>query len=172
MTAPHTSSPFPAPHTSSPFPTPRASSPSPAPRTTRLATLALAALALAPLALTACREAPPADDHACSCVPANRSLTRLRDGTAVDGPALLSRLRRHRQDVAAGRNPRDIKVMDDELRFAISNFCQPCGAWVADRTTMEELYPLTRLDDAVDAVCMGLVLRDGTTAYGDARRCR
>lgn len=125
------------------------------------------------LVLASCEDhARPADDPACSCVPGNRSRTRLRDGTVLDGAALLSRLRRHRADVAAHRTPRDIKVQDDELRFAVSNFCQPCGAWVGDRATIEELYPLARLDDAVDAVCMGLVLRDGTTAYGDARRCR
>jgi hypothetical protein len=123
------------------------------------------------LVLASCQDTRPAED-ACRCVPGNRSLTRLRDGTVLDGAALLSRLRRHKQDVAAHRTPRDIKVQDDELRFAVSNFCQPCGAWVGDRMTIEELYPLARLDDAVDAVCMGLVLRDGTTAYGDARRCR
>jgi len=92
----------------------------------------------------------------------------------MDGVSLLARLRRHRQDVANGMNPRDVKVVDDELRFAILAFCQPCGAWVGDRLTIEEMYPLGRLDEAVGAVCMGLVLRDGSTAWGDARpqNCR
>ena len=34
---------------------------------------------------------------------------------------------------------------------------------------LEEMFPLDRLDDAAGAVCMGLVLRDGTTVYGGTR---
>ena len=92
----------------------------------------------------------------------------------MDGTSLLLRLRRHRQDVANGRNPRDVKVQDDELRFAILEFCQPCGDWVKDRLTIEDMFPLGRLDLATKGVCMGLVLADGTTAWGDARpkNCR
>ena len=46
--------------------------------------------------------------------------------------------------------------------------------FVRTKLAMEQLFPLARLDDAVSAVCMGLVLRDGSTAYGDARpiNCR
>ncbi|MBA3451632.1 MAG: hypothetical protein H0T42_00890 [Deltaproteobacteria bacterium] len=83
--------------------------------------------------------------------------------------SLLTRLRRHRDDVAHGKNPRDIKVIDDQLRFAIIDFCQPCAHWVTDRLTVEEMFPIGRLDEAVRGVCMGLVLRDGATVYGDAR---
>jgi len=56
----------------------------------------------------------------------------------------------------------------------VIELCQPCGDWVADRMTMEELFPLERLDQAVRATCMGLVLADGTTAWGTARpqNCR
>jgi hypothetical protein len=118
--------------------------------------------------LLACHE-PPAAGQACTCTPGNVSRTKLADGTTLDGPALLNQLRRHQRDVAQHRTPRDIKVFDDELRFAILSFCQPCGSWVGDRLTIEAMFPLQRLDDAVDGVCMGLVLRDGTTAYGDAR---
>lgn len=116
----------------------------------------------------ACRDTP-VDDGVCRCTPGNRSRTRLSDGTFLDGAALLGKLRRHQRDVEQHRTPRDIKVFDDELRFAISNFCQPCGDWVEDRMTIEEMFPLSRLDDAASSVCMGLVLRDGTTVYGDAR---
>lgn len=131
----------------------------------------IARIALAALALAACgRPPPPTAD--CSCKPANQTQSHLRDGTPIDGRAILSELRRHRQFVADQRNPRDTKMLDDELRFAVVNFCQPCGGWVGDRMTMDELFPLARLDDAVDAVCMGLVLGDGTTVYGSARACR
>ena len=73
------------------------------------------------------------------------------------------------RDVEQHRNPRDIKVDDDELRLHVATFCQPCSDWVNDHATLEALFPLDRLDDAAGAVCLGLVLRDGTTAYGDAR---
>lgn len=123
------------------------------------------------LVLSACR-APAQDDASCRCVPANQSRLKLADGTPVDGASVLARLRRHAQMVAERRNPRDIKVLDDQLRFEVASLCQPCGDWVGDRLTMEELFPLARLDDAQGAVCMGLALRDGTTAWGAARRCR
>lgn len=118
--------------------------------------------------LSACR-APATEDAACRCVPENRSRLKLADGTPVDGATLLARLRRHAQMVAERRNPRDIKVLDDQLRFEVASLCQPCGEWVGDRLTMEELFPLDRLDDAQRAACMGLALRDGTTAWGRAR---
>jgi hypothetical protein len=121
------------------------------------------------VATGACHGEPAVDDRVRRCTPGNLSRTRLTDGTFLDGAALLGKLRRHRRDVEQHKMPRDIKVFDDELRFEISNFCQPCGDWVKDRMTIEELFPLARLDDAADAVCMGLVLRDGTTVYGDAR---
>jgi hypothetical protein len=119
-------------------------------------------------ALTACR-APAPDDTTCKCTPGNRALTKAADGTLLDGNALLAQLRQHRREVEKHRTPRDIKVLDDQLRFALVGLCQPCGDWVQDRMTIEELFPLARLDDAAGAVCMGLVLRDGTTAWGDAR---
>ena len=112
----------------------------------------------------------PRDDGPCRCTPNNASRVRSVDETGpLDGAALLAKLREHRNLVLAQRNPRDIKVFDDELRFAIANFCEPCNDWVSDRMTIEELYPLARVDDATRAVCLGLVLRDGTTLYGDAR---
>lgn len=130
------------------------------------------ALALALLA--ACKQAP-ATDEPCACTPANTSRTKtVYEAAPMDGISLLARLRRHRQDVADGKNPRDVKVQDDELRFAILEFCQPCGSWVTDRLTIDEMFPLARLDEATRGVCMGLVLTDGTTAWGDARpkNCR
>jgi len=124
--------------------------------------------------LAACQNAPT-NDGPCRCTPANVSRVRAVDeATPLDGAGLLAKLREHRGLVAERRNPRDVKVFDDELRFAIANFCEPCNGWISDRMTIEELYPLSRLDDATRAVCLGLVLRDGTTAYGDARprNCR
>jgi hypothetical protein len=125
-------------------------------------------------ALGACRataqDGDGAADGPCRCTPGNVSRTRSVDEAApMDGPALLERLRRHQRYVDEGRNPRDVKVFDDELRYAILSFCQPCSAWVGERMTMEQMFPLRRLDEATSAVCMGLVLRDGTIAYGDAR---
>ena len=128
-----------------------------------------ARLLVASLVLTACREPAPRDE-ACTCTPDNRGrIKALHEDAPMDGISLLARLRRHRSDVALGKNPRDIKVTDDQLRFAIIDFCQPCAHWVTERLTVEDMFPLGRLDDATRGVCMGLVLRDGTTAYGDAR---
>ena len=109
---------------------------------------------------------------ACACTPGNTAHIRSGAAPAITGESLVAALRRHRQDVTLGRPPRDIKLTDDQLRFAIIDFCQPCGGWVDDRMTMEAMFPLDRLDDATSAVCMGLVLRDGTTVYGSARPCR
>ena len=127
-----------------------------------VATAALAA------ALVSCRGAPT-DDGTCRCAPANRARTRRADGSTLDGATLLSRLRRHKSDVALQRPGRDVKLLDDELRLELTEFCQPCSDWVKDRLTIEDMFPLDRLDDAAAGVCMGLVLRDGTTVYGNAR---
>jgi hypothetical protein len=106
----------------------------------------------------------------CTCTPGNVAHAKAigADGP-LTGEALLAALRRHRQEVRAKLTPRDIKVHDDELRFQIVDFCQPCADWVTDRLTMEDMFPLDQLDNARTAVCMGLVLRDGKTVYGDAR---
>jgi len=121
------------------------------------------------VALAACHGSEPAGP--CTCAPANTIKSKAIGET--EPMSVLANLRKHVRDVAAGRNPRDIKILDDQLRFAVVELCQPC-TWVDDRMTMEQLFPLARLDDAVSAVCMGLVLRDGSTAYGDARpaNCR
>jgi hypothetical protein len=126
---------------------------------------AIAALAAV---LAGCRGAP-VDDGVCRCTPENRSRTRRADGSTLDGATLLSRLRRHKRDVAVQTPGRDVKLFDDELRLELTEFCQPCSAWVQDRLTIEDMFPLDRLDDAAAGVCMGLVLRDGTTVYGNAR---
>jgi hypothetical protein len=131
--------------------------------------LVLAAAAAAAAALGACR-GEAEDAGPCTCTPGNASRTRSADEAApMDGPALLQRLRTHKRYVEENRNPRDVKVFDDELRYAILEFCQPCSRWVGERMTMEQMFPLDRLGEATSAVCMGLVLRDGTVAYGDAR---
>ncbi|MDB4956786.1 MAG: hypothetical protein JWO36_4355 [Myxococcales bacterium] len=121
----------------------------------------------------ACHESPHRDGP-CQCTPNNASRIKGRDNAPITGESLVALLRGHRQQVALGKNPRDIKVLDDELRFAVSNFCEPCGEWVHDRMTIEDMFPLSRLDDATRAVCLGLVLRDDTTVYGSARpsNCR
>jgi len=129
----------------------------------------IARLLVASLVLAACREPAPRDET-CTCTPDNRGrIKALHETAPMDGESLLARLRRHRSDVSLGKNPRDIKVLDDQLRFAIIDFCQPCAHWVTERLTVEEMFPLGRLDDATRGICMGLVLRDGTTVYGDAR---
>lgn len=129
---------------------------------------ALTATAAALAALAGCRGAP-ADDGACRCTPENRSRAQLPEGGTLDGATLLAKLRRHQRDVALQRPGRDVKLFDDELRLELTSFCQPCSDWVEDRLTIEDMFPLDRLDDAVAGVCMGLVLRDGTTVYGNAR---
>lgn len=131
------------------------------------------ALVLAVMA-AACKK-PGADSGPCACTPANVSRTkRVGEAAPMDGASLLVRLRAHRDAVARGDNPRAIKIADDELRYAILEFCQPCGDWVGERLTVDEMYPLADLDRATRGVCMGLVLPDGTTSWGTARpqNCR
>jgi hypothetical protein len=135
---------------------------------TRRMTRLVHAMAALAAALAGCRNAPT-DDGVCRCTPENRSRARLPDGSTLDGATLLAKLRRHKRDVALHRPGRDVKLFDDELRLELTGFCQPCSAWVQDRLTIEDMFPLDRLDDAAAGVCMGLVLRDGTTVYGNAR---
>ncbi|MCX5745689.1 MAG: hypothetical protein NT062_24700, partial [Proteobacteria bacterium] len=87
----------------------------------------------------------------------------------IDGFVLLDKLRQHQRAVRDGRPGRDVKLIDDELRQATANFCDPCNRWVPDRVTIDELYPLDRIDDAARAVCLGFEFHDGTTVYGAAR---
>jgi len=122
-----------------------------------------------PLVLAACSKPEP-ETTTCTCTPGNVAHVKaVGEATPMTGEMLVAALRRHRQEVALHTTPRDIKVHDDQLRFQIVDFCQPCSDWVKDRLTMEDMFPLDRLDDATSAVCMGLVLRDGSTVYGDAR---
>jgi hypothetical protein len=113
----------------------------------------------------------PAEPAVCTCTPSNTGrITGQRAGEApLTGESLLAALHKHAQDVRLNKNPRDIKVADDQLRFQIIDFCSPCESWVNDRMTMEQMFPLERLGEARSAVCMGLVLRDGTTAWGTTR---
>jgi hypothetical protein len=138
-----------------------------APMTRSLMTRLVLATAVA-AAIAGCHDAPT-DDGVCRCTPDNRSRTRLPGGGFLDGATLLGKLRRHRSDVALQRPARDVKMFDDELRLELTGFCQPCSDWVKDRLTIEDMFPLDRLDDAAAGVCMGLVLRDGTTVFGSAR---
>ncbi|MBA2539339.1 MAG: hypothetical protein H0V17_06875 [Deltaproteobacteria bacterium] len=125
--------------------------------------------AIALLMLVGCG-GKPEEPAACTCKPGNvaRSKT-VGEAAPMTGESLLAALRRHKQDIALGKNPRDIKIVDDQLRFQIIDFCQPCAGWVDDRMTMEQMFPLDRIDEARSAVCMGLVLGDGSTIYGDTR---
>ena len=120
--------------------------------------------------LIGCGSKATDEPSACTCAPGNKGRIRGAGGAEpLTGSSLLAALRKHAQDVRLNKTPRDIKVADDELRFQIIDFCSPCEAWVNDRMTMEEMFPLDRLDDATSAVCMGLVLKDGSTAYGETR---
>jgi hypothetical protein len=112
-----------------------------------------------------------ADEPAtCTCTPDNVGRVKGRHAAApLTGDTLLAALRTHVQDVRLNKERRDIKIADDELRFQIIDYCQPCASWVEDRMTMEEMFPLDRIDDARTAVCMGFVLRDGSTIYGSTR---
>ena len=119
------------------------------------------------MVLAGCARSAPDDDR-CTCAPNNATQLAGPRG-AVNGDTILALLRRHARMVAEQRPGRDVKLLDDELRTTVAHFCTPCGEWVGDRATMEGLFPLARLDDATTATCLGLVLRDGTTTWGDAR---
>lgn len=108
------------------------------------------------------------DRDACSCKPANATKITT-SGASITGSSLLAMLRRHAKYVAEQRPGRDTKLLDDELRSALANFCTPCGVWIDDRARIDTLFPLDRLDEATAATCLGLVLRNGTTAWSDAR---
>ena len=116
--------------------------------------------AFALLVLASCNAHDGGDRAAgCACAPAGHSSDKL-----------LGLLRRHQSAVADGRrNGRDTKLIDDEIRVQAAIACEPCGGWVGERALPEDLYPLDRLADADGAVCLGLHLRDGSVAYGDAR---
>lgn len=119
-------------------------------------------------AAAACRGGGSGEPEICTCVPENVGHIEAFPGTRpLDGAGLLAKLRERPRH--AGQTPRDLKVFDDQLRFAILDMCAPCGSWVSDRATIEELFPLSRLDEATSAICMGLVLRDGSTVYGELR---
>jgi hypothetical protein len=130
----------------------------------------LAAVWLVASSLAACGgKRVEEDDGRCHCTPGNISEAKRLDGTPLDGGALLAQLRRHRADVEQHLSGRDVKLVDDEIRLGAVSLCQPCGTWVTDRMTVDQMFPMAKLDEAVDAVCLGLVLRNGSTAYGEAR---
>lgn len=108
---------------------------------------------LALIALAACHDDPPRP----ACEP-----------TGTASPKMLTLARRHRTLVDQHAPNRDVKMIDDELRLAMSIACQPCP-WVGDRLTVDEMLPMARLDDATAVTCLGFVLRDGSTIYGRAR---
>ena len=102
----------------------------------------------------------------CTCTPGNT--TKLSHaGAPIDSASVLALVRRHRMLVDQHAQGRDVKLVDDEIRLEVAALCNPCGDWVGDRMTVDEMFPLSRLDDATGAVCLGLTLRDGTTAFGE-----
>lgn len=114
-----------------------------------------------------CGSAAPDVPARCACTPTAAS--------AKASTAILQLIQRHQAAVLAGdRNGRETQMIDDELRNKSIMACDPCGAWIGDRATAEELYPLAHATDAVGVTCTGLRLRDGTTVYGDAHpaECR
>jgi hypothetical protein len=106
---------------------------------------------LALLLLIGCKEA----DQPCTCKPTNVS-------KAASSETVMPLLRRHRNLVG-----RDQKLVDDEIRSQMIALCNPCGEWVGDRMTVDEMVPVARLDDAIGVVCLGLTLRDGSTVFGE-----
>ena len=124
-------------------------------------------IAIVLVAVAACHGS---SEGPCQCTPENVSKTkRVDQASPIDSTGLLSLLRRHRDLASQNIQRRDIKMVDDEIRIATTSFCQPCGDWVGDRMTVDEMFPLQRLDEATGAVCLGLVLRDGSTAFGEGR---
>jgi len=90
--------------------------------------------------LLACTSPPPAR-HVTPATCRPGSPTAPRSTARRCSPAAPPPARRR-----GASHARDIKVFDDELRFAILSFCQPCGGWVGDRLTIEAMFPLQRLD--------------------------
>jgi hypothetical protein len=105
-------------------------------------------------------------DAPCTCKPGNT--TKLSHaGAPIDSTSVLALVRRRRTLVDQHAQGRDVKMVDDEIRLEMQALCSPCGDWVGDRMTVDEMVPLARVDDAVGVVCLGLSLRDGTTMFGE-----
>jgi len=120
-------------------------------------------LALLLVLVGSCKDAA---DGPCTCKPGNT--TKLSHaGAPIDSASVLALVRRHRTLVDQHAQGRDVKLVDDEIRLEVAALCNPCGDWVGDRMTVDEMFPLSRLDDATGVVCLGLTLRDGTTAFGE-----
>jgi hypothetical protein len=112
------------------------------------------------LAVASCSDRAADAPASCSCSPHAPS--------SRASAALLELVHRHAHAVRDGqRNGRDTKLIDDELRMQSQILCEPCGAWIGERTTPEEIYPFAREAEAVGVVCTGLQLGDGTIAYGE-----
>jgi hypothetical protein len=123
----------------------------------------LAALLLIVACTAGCKDAAVAP---CTCKPNN--VTRISHaGAPIDSVSVLALVRRHRTLVEDHAQGRDVKLVDDEIRLEMAALCDPCGDWVGERMTVDEMFPLARLDDATGVVCLGLTLRDGTTAFGE-----
>jgi len=104
-------------------------------------------------------------DAPCTCLPANVAKI-TQHGAPIDSASVMALLRRHRTMIEQHAQGRDVKLVDDEIRIQVGALCQPCGDWVGDRMTVDEMFPMSRLDDATGAVCLGLTLRDGSTVFG------
>lgn len=63
-------------------------------------------------------------------------------------------------------DPGNQSEVEFALRKPLAALCAPCG--VETDPPIAVMFPLNRLDDAVDAQCMALVLKDGTVVRGSA----
>ena len=115
------------------------------------------------LTLVGCSSPAPETPATCACSPTQP------EAAPKASLAIRALVRRHQAAVRDGhRNGRDTKLVDDELRLQSAILCEPCGGWIGERATAEEMYPVDRVEDALGVVCAGFRLRDGTIAYGTA----
>lgn len=111
--------------------------------------------------LEAChRETAPVGRCAPANKPATFHVTHSKVPFVADGQYILGLLRDLRGDVRL-REGNELLVQD-----AMAGMCAPCV--IPAGIAVEDMYPMDALDQAADARCMGLLLRDGSFAPGKA----
>jgi hypothetical protein len=117
----------------------------------------------------AARMAPAQPLPRCLCVPSLAPLISQEVRFLEDEGYVLHRtieipplVKSYRDDKAWA------EIAESELRRWMYLLCKPC-TFDTKHLAIEDMFPMDRLNEAVGATCMGLILRSGETVYGRAR---